>query len=74
MMDVGIHMTDLARWMAGDVTEAYGVASENVWHVEGSEDRALAVLKTASGAPINTARAGTSGRATAGSRLTATAA
>jgi predicted dehydrogenase len=52
MMDVGIHMTDLARWMAGDVTEAYGVASENVWHVEGSEDRALAVLKTASGVPI----------------------
>jgi predicted dehydrogenase len=52
MMDVGIHMTDLARWMAGDVTEAYGVAGENVWHVEGSEDRALAVLKTASGAPI----------------------
>jgi predicted dehydrogenase len=52
MMDVGIHMTDLARWMAGDVTEAYGVAGENVWHVEGSEDRALAVLKTAGGAPI----------------------
>ncbi len=52
MMDVGIHMTDLARWMAGDVTEAYGVAGENVWHVDGSEDRALAVLKTSSGAPI----------------------
>ena len=52
MMDVGIHMTDLARWMAGDVVEAYGVAGENVWRVPGSEDRALAVLKTASGAPI----------------------
>jgi predicted dehydrogenase len=52
MMDVGIHMTDLARWMAGDVVEAYGVAGENVWHVEGSEDRALAVFKTAGGAPI----------------------
>ena len=52
MMDVGIHMTDLARWMAGDVTEAYGVAGENVWRVAGSEDRALAVLKTASGVPI----------------------
>jgi len=52
MMDVGIHMTDLARWMAGDVTEAYGVAGENVWRVEGSEDRALAVLRTASGVPI----------------------
>ncbi len=52
MMDVGIHMTDLARFMVGDVTEAYGVAGENIWRVEGSEDRALAVLKTAHGAPI----------------------
>jgi predicted dehydrogenase len=52
MMDVGIHMTDLARWMAGDVTDAYGAAGENVWHVAGSEDRALAVLRTTSGAPI----------------------
>ena len=52
MMDVGIHMTDLARFMLGDVVEAYGVAGENIWHVEGSEDRALAVLKTAHGAPI----------------------
>ena len=52
MMDVGIHMTDLARWMAGDVSEAYGLAGENVWRVEGSEDRAVAVFKTASGVPI----------------------
>jgi predicted dehydrogenase len=52
MMDVGIHMTDLARWMAGDVVAAFGAAGENVWHVEGSEDRAVAVLRTASGVPI----------------------
>ena len=52
MMDVGIHMTDLARWIAGDVVAAYGSAGENVWHVPGSEDRAVAVLKTASGVPI----------------------
>jgi predicted dehydrogenase len=52
MMDVGIHMTDLARWMAGDVVAAYGVAGENVWRVAGSEDRAVAVLKTESGVPI----------------------
>ena len=52
MMDVGIHMTDLARWIAGDVVDAYGAAGENVWRVEGSEDRAVAVLKTASGVPI----------------------
>jgi predicted dehydrogenase len=52
MMDVGIHMTDLARWMAGDVTEAYGAAGENIWRIAGSEDRAIAVLRTATGVPI----------------------
>jgi predicted dehydrogenase len=53
MMDIGIHLTDLGRFIAGDVTDAYGLAGENVWHVEGSEDRAVAVLRTTSGAPIH---------------------
>ncbi len=52
MMDVGIHMTDLARWIAGDVVEAYGAAGERVWNVVGSEDRAVAILTTASGVPV----------------------
>ena len=52
MMDVGIHLTDLACHLAGDVTEAYGVASGAIWQVPGSEDNAMAVLKTAGGVPI----------------------
>lgn len=52
MLDVGIHMTDLARHYAGEVTEVYGLAGENIWKVPGSEDRAVAVMKTASGAAI----------------------
>jgi predicted dehydrogenase len=52
MMDVGIHMTDLARYYAGEVVEVYGMAGENVWHVDGSEDRAVAILKSADGVPI----------------------
>jgi len=51
MMDVGIHMTDLARFMLGEVTEVYGVASERIWQVAGSEDNALAILKSDAGIP-----------------------
>jgi predicted dehydrogenase len=45
MMDVGIHMTDLARYVMGEIHEVYGVASNRVWNVENSEDNAMVVLK-----------------------------
>ena len=51
MMDVGIHMTDLTRFILGDVAEVYGVATNRVWKVPGSEDNAVAVFKTAEGVP-----------------------
>lgn len=51
MMDVGIHMTDLARFILGDVSEVYGVASNRVWQVPGSEDNALAIFKSPAGIP-----------------------
>jgi predicted dehydrogenase len=51
MMDVGIHMTDLARFVLGDVSEVYGVASNRVWQVPGSEDNALAIFKSPAGIP-----------------------
>ena len=51
MMDVGIHMTDLARYLLGDVTEVYGVASNNIWKIVGSEDNAIAILKSPAGIP-----------------------
>jgi predicted dehydrogenase len=50
MMDVGLHMTDLARFILGEIREVYGVAAGNVWKVAGSEDRAVAIFKAASGA------------------------
>ena len=49
MMDVGIHMTDLARYVMGEVHEVYGVASNRIWNVDGSEDNAVAILKGADG-------------------------
>jgi len=52
MMDVGIHMTDLSRFIVGEVVEVYGVARSKVWNVEGSEDNAIAIFKSARGVPV----------------------
>ena len=49
LWDVGIHMTDMARHLLGEITEVYGVASERVWKVPGSEDNALAIFKSPDG-------------------------
>lgn len=51
LWDVGIHMTDMARFLMGEITEVYGVATEKVWKVKGSEDNAMAILKSPSGLP-----------------------
>jgi len=53
MMDVGIHMTDLTRYLFGKIIEVYGMATHRVWHVEGSEDNATAVFKTVDGLPVS---------------------
>lgn len=49
MMDVGIHMTDLARFVMGEVSEVYGVATNRVLQVPGSEDNAMAIFKSPAG-------------------------
>ncbi|MCY1128191.1 Gfo/Idh/MocA family oxidoreductase [Frigidibacter sp. RF13] len=49
LWDVGIHMSDMARHLMGEITEVYGVATEKVWKVPGSEDNAMAIFKAPSG-------------------------
>jgi predicted dehydrogenase len=49
LWDVGIHMSDMARYLLGEITEVYGVATEKVWKVPGSEDNAMAIFKSPSG-------------------------
>jgi len=51
MMDVGIHMTDLTRYVLGEVREVYGIATNGIWKVDGSEDNALAILKGENNVP-----------------------
>ena len=52
MMDVGIHMTDLVNHVAGNVVEVSGVVTGNVWKVEGSEDNAIAIMRTERDVPV----------------------
>jgi predicted dehydrogenase len=52
MMDVGIHLTDLVRFTAGEITRVQAVTTNRVWNVRGSEDNALAIFETAEGTPI----------------------
>jgi UDP-N-acetylglucosamine 3-dehydrogenase len=51
MMDIGIHMTDLARYVMGEITSVYGCMSESVWRVPGSEDNAVAIFRSPDGLP-----------------------
>ena len=51
MMDVGIHTTDLTRYILGDIREVYGVATNHIWHVDRSEDNAVAIFKSDAGVP-----------------------
>lgn len=44
MMDIGIHMSDVARYFLGEVTTVFGVMSERIHRVQGSEDNAMALF------------------------------
>jgi len=49
MMDVGIHMTDLTRYLLGEITQVCGVMTEAIWKVPGSEDNAMAIFRNPAG-------------------------
>ena len=52
MMDLGIHMTDLIRFLAGEIEDVAGAATAGVWRLEGSEDDALALMRTTAGVVV----------------------
>lgn len=49
LLDVGIHIIDLTRYLLGEVEEVYGVATDKVWKLNGSEDNAMAILRSPDG-------------------------
>lgn len=52
MMDVGLHMADCARYLAGEISTVYARATNGVWNVDGSEDNAVCIFDTEAGVPI----------------------
>jgi predicted dehydrogenase len=52
MMDVGIHMTDLVHHVAGRIVQVSGVATNDIWRVDGSEDNAMVVMRTERDVPV----------------------
>ena len=49
LMDVGIHIIDLARYILGEVDEVYGVSTTNVWKLGESEDNGIAIIRSTQG-------------------------
>ena len=49
LMDNGIHMIDLARYMLDEVNEVYGFATNEVWKLDRSEDNGFALMRSPRG-------------------------
>lgn len=49
LLDQGIHMLDLLRYLVGDFTEVDGFTDHLVWKKSGGEDTAFAMMQTADG-------------------------
>lgn len=49
LMDVGIHLIDLTRYLLGEIESVYGTATNNIWNLNGSEDNGIAVLHSSKG-------------------------
>ncbi len=49
LMDVGIHIIDLARYVLGEVEEVFGFTSSRVWNLGESEDNGVALLRSPQG-------------------------
>jgi len=50
LLDVGIHIIDLTRYLLGEVGQVYGVATSGVWGLP-AEDNGIAILRSPSGVP-----------------------
>ena len=44
LLDNGVHIIDLTRYLLGEVVEVYGIATTGVWKLDRSEDNGIAIL------------------------------
>lgn len=50
LLDNGIHMIDLVRYILGEVESVYGIAKTDIWNLDRSEDNAFALMHARGGA------------------------
>ncbi len=49
LMDNGIHIIDLTRYLLGEVDEVFGIATANVWKLDRAEDNGFALMRSPQG-------------------------
>ena len=49
LMDNGIHLIDHVRFLLGEIEEVFGMASSQIWNLNGSEDNGFALLRGENG-------------------------
>jgi predicted dehydrogenase len=49
LMDNGIHIIDLTRYLLGEVEEVFGIATTDVWKLDHSEDNGFALMRSPQG-------------------------
>jgi predicted dehydrogenase len=49
LMDNGIHIIDLTRYLLGEVDEVFGIATCNIWKLDQSEDNGFALMRSPHG-------------------------
>jgi predicted dehydrogenase len=49
LMDNGIHIIDLTRYLLGEIVEVFGFATAGVWKLDHSEDNGCAILRNTQG-------------------------
>lgn len=50
LLDLGVHLIDLIRWLLGEIESCYATTSSNVWHLSDLEDLAMCTFQLSSGA------------------------
>ncbi len=49
LMDNGIHIIDLTRYLLGEVDEVFGIATCNIWKLDRAEDNGFALMRSPQG-------------------------
>jgi len=50
LLDNGVHLVDLIRWLLGEIDSCHAIVSNSMWHLNGLEDLAMCMFHLSGGA------------------------